>query len=84
MKKAVARDAALVSHNDADLPLTVSNEEKERDLGVHEYTRAQRQQRAQQASQEDRNTGVRVDPPEEELEEGEVPLHLLQHNTLRK
>ena len=91
MKKAIARDTTLVSQEDAELPLTVSNDEKERDLGVHEYTRAQRQQRAQAARQDKRpvvhpSRAVPVAPAlDEELEEGEVPPHLLrqQHNPPR-
>jgi hypothetical protein len=89
MKKAVTRDAALVAHGDDAAPLTIHNDEKERDLGVHEYTRAQRMQRAQHPDTEARDISVRVPssarvsipaihpPLDDDLEDGEVPHHLV-------
>jgi hypothetical protein len=75
MKKAVERNAELIA-SDRDLALNIQDEPAERDNGVHEFTRAQRLQRAHQPNDEqDMEAAATVD---DELEEGEVPPALIQ------
>ena len=50
MKKATARNSALVAHGDGVVPLAMSQVENERDNSVREFTRTQRQQRTQAAT----------------------------------
>jgi hypothetical protein len=68
MKKAVVRDTQLVS--DEEERSIDSSDGPERDHGVHEYTRTQRQQRVQQQQQDAQQES------DSEDEEGQVPEHI--------
>jgi hypothetical protein len=71
MKKAVERDTQLVSGDEEERSID-SGDGPERDHGVHEYTRTQRQQRTRQQQQEAQQES------DSEDEEGEVPEHIAQ------
>jgi hypothetical protein len=70
MKKAVDRNSQLVSGDEVEDG--VGDSVPERDHGVHEFTRAQRQQRIQQHQHETQQES------ESEDEEGQVPDHIAQ------
>ena len=72
MKKAVGRDQTLVSNDQDETGVGAGGQGAERDHGVHEHTRAQRQQRIQQHQQD-----IQQDSDSED-EEGQVPTAIAQ------
>jgi hypothetical protein len=72
MKKATERDPQLVSSDEHEQQVGVGGAQAERDLGVHEFTRAQRQQRIQQHQHDAQQES------DSEEEDGQVPAHIAQ------
>ena len=70
MKKAVARHSALVATSDIASHVSVADDEKDNNTGVHAHTRLQRSQRLAEMS-----TPISV--VDDQLEDGEVPQHLV-------
>ena len=83
MKKAVERDAELVADDVNEASFGVVGDDAERDHMVHEFTRAQRQQRFRQQQMDAERQRQDVAAEDDELEEGEVPHHVLQRDANR-